>query len=175
MEFVGYTTEQMLDLVDTIFIHNENYVFNDGGRVKLAIRIPFNQIYALFVWNDFNTEDEHRNRQLIQSKKEETVRFFQETTGVIYDYLPRLIYHDVITILRVNDGAVVRYQNNPNTDIILNENGISLEYDATRGLWFVKIRNVVSFSLNNENSARRIYQLVLRDISNYLSFRWGRP
>ena len=160
--------------MDTIFIHNENYVFNDGGRIKLAIRMPFTQTYALFVWNDFNTEDEHRNRQIIQSKKEETVRFFQETTGVIYDYLPRLIYHDVMAILRANGGTVSAYQNNIDTDIIENENGVSLEHKLNENTWLVNIRNIVSFSLNNENSAKRIYQLVLRDISNYLSFRWGR-
>jgi len=175
MEFVGYTIEKMLDLVETIFVYESDCVFKDDEHIKLAVKLPVSQTYALFVWDDFNQEDEPLNRQIIQKKKEETIRFFQETTAVIYDYLPRLIYSDVMTILRMNNGTVGRYQNYPNTDIRLNENGISLEYDSIRDLWLVNIRNIVSFSLGNENSAKRVYRIITRDISNYIIFRWTRP
>ena len=33
----------------------------------------------------------------------------------------------------------------------------------------------IVFLLDNENSARRVYRLISKDILNYLSFRWGRP
>jgi len=55
------------------------------------------------------------------------------------------------------------------------ENGNSLEYDVRRHIWLVNVGRIVTFSLGNENSARQVYQLITRDILNYISFRWGRP
>ena len=80
-----------------------------------------------------------------------------------------------MTILRINNGTVRTYQNNPNTDIRLNENGISLEHDIRYNRWCVNVRRVVTFSFETENSARQVYNLISRDVLNYLSFRWGRP
>lgn len=143
----------------------------------LGIRLPSNNdvLFALFLWDEYNGENNEAMRIIIQSKAEETITFFQETTAVIYDHLPRLIYHEVMTILRMNNGTVRTYQNNLNTDVIVNENGISLEHDIRNNRWCVNVREVVTFSFDNENSARQVYGLISRDILNFLSFRWGRP
>ena len=106
---------------------------------------------------------------------EETIRFFQETTALINDHFPRFVYNDVMNIVRLNNGTIGRFQNNPNTDIRVRENGNSLEYDVRRHIWLVNVGRIVTFSLGNENSARQVYQLITRDIQNYISFRWGRP
>ncbi len=178
MEFVGYYHGEMVGVAHIIHTYNRNYVITDGGQTKLAIRLPLcnnAQHFALFLWNDFNIENTDTMNEMIQSKAEETITFFQETTAVIYDHLPRHIYHDVMTILRINNGTVRTYQNNPNTDIRLNENGISLEHDIRYNRWCVNVRRVVTFSFETENSARQVYNLISRDVLNYLSFRWGRP
>lgn len=178
MEFVGYSAGEMVGVAQIIHAYNGNYVISDGGQTKLAIRLPLCnnvQNFALFLWNDYDDENADAMDGIIQSKSEETIRFFQETTAVINDYLPRLIYNEVTTIVRNNNGTVARYQNNPNTDIRLHENGNSLEYDIRRRIWLVNVGRIVTFSLNNENSARQVYRLISRDILNYISFRWGRP
>ena len=178
MKFVGYSHGEMVGVAHIIHAYNGNYVITDGGQTKLAIRLRLCnnvQNFALFLWNDFNIENADAMNEIIQSKAEETITFFQETTAVINDYLPRLIYNEVTTIVRNNNGTVARYQNNPNTDIRLHENGNSLEYDIRRRIWLVNVGEIVTFSLSNENSARQIYRLISRDILNYISFRWGRP
>ena len=178
MEFVGYSSKEMLNVEETIYIYKENYVINDNGNLLLAIKMPkcnMVETYALFAWNEFaNSSDEERN-EAIGLKAEEAIRYFQETTAVIYGFLPRLICHDVMTILKLDCGSVGRCPNHTDTTILLNENGISLEHDFRRNIWLVNISNIVSFSLNNKNSAERIYQLVSKDISNYINFRGGRP
>lgn len=177
MEFVGYSVGEMVGVAHIIRAYNDNYVINDGGQTKLAIRLPSNNkaLFALFLWSEYNGENNEAIRNIIQSKAEETIRFFQETTAVINDYLPRLIYNDVLLILRQNNGNVGRYQNNQDTDVLFNEGAISLEHDYRKDRWCVNVRKVVTFSLDNENSARRVYSLISRDIQNYLLFRWGRP
>ena len=178
MEFVGYISNNMLDIADIIYHCNENCVINEDEHFKLAIKMPqcnMVEICALYVWNEFaNISNEDRDRA-IRSKAEETIRFFQETTAVINDYIPRLIYNDVMTILRQNNGTIGAYQHNQDTDTLLRDNDVSLECDSRRGVWFVNVRNIVTFSLDNENSAQRVYQLVSKDILNYICFRWYRP
>ncbi|MBR5699371.1 MAG: hypothetical protein IKX44_12280 [Prevotella sp.] len=178
MKFVGYTSGEMIGVAHIIHAYKDNYVITDGGQTKLAIKLPSCnnvQLFALFLWNDYNNENVDATNDIIISKAEETITFFQETTAVINDYLPRLIYHEVMTILRFNNGSVGRYQSNQNTDILLNENGNSLGYDIGRRMWLVNVGGIVTISLDNENSARQVYRLISRDISNYLSFRWGKP
>ena len=178
MEFVGYSVGEMVGVAHIIHAYNGNYVITDAGQTKLAIRLPLCnnvQRFALFLWNDYNNENADVMNEMIQAKADETISFFQETTAVINDYLPRLIYNDVMLILRQNNGNVERYQNNQDTDVILNEDGVSLEHDYRRDRWCVNVRRVVTFLLDNENSARRVYRLISKDILNYLSFRWGRP
>ena len=176
MEFVGYTVGELVGVANIIRAYDGNYVFDDGGRTKLAIRLPSNNntLFALFLCNEYNGDNE-AIRTIIQSKAEETVRFFQETTAVINDYIPRLIYGDVMNILNQNNGNIREFQNNMGTDIVQNENVICLEHDLRRGIWYVNIGKILSFVIGNENSARRIYQLISRDISNYIRFRWCRP
>ena len=175
MEFLGYTTIGMIGTAHIVYTNNGNYVINDGGHFKLAIRIPqCNKVekYALFLWDEFvDDNDEERNR-IIQLKAEETIRFFQETVGVINNHIPTLIYNEVSTILKHNEGKVADSQETLNTEIISYEGGISLEYDFGRNVWYVHLKGIMSIMLNNESSARRVCQLLLKDISNYIRFRW---
>ena len=179
MEFVGYTCKEMLDVVNSVYNVGENCVIKDSGHFKLAIKMPKCngvQIYALFVWNEFEEVCDEIRRITIQSKTEETIRFFQETTGIINDFIPRLLYHEVQTILRLNNGRIERYEENNSTKI-MKENRIitTMEYDSLKNIWCVKISNVVTFTFDNENSALRVYGLITKDLSNFISFRWGRP
>ena len=180
MEFVGYTSRQMLDIAEEVYIYNGNHVINDGGYYKLAIRMPqCNRVenYALFIWDEFdNCNDDERNR-IIQLKSEETIRFFQETIGIINNYIPTLLYHEVQTIVRLNNGTIERYIEDNNTDVLQHENviGISVERDNRRNVWRVKVKNIVTFTFDNETSARRVYQIIKKDLSNFALFRWGRP
>lgn len=179
MEFVGYISKEMLVGVEVVYHYNFNYVIKDDGHFNLAIKMPScNRVdnYALFLWDEFaNDTDEERNRT-IQSKKEETIRFFQETTGIINYYIPTLLYHEVQTIVRLNNGTVERYVENNNTDVLQYENviGISVERDYRRNVWFVKVKGVVTFTFDNETSAISVFQIIKKDLSNYVMFRWSR-
>ena len=180
MEFVGYTSRGMLDVAEEIYRYNENYVINDNGHFKLAIRMPqCNKVenYALFLWDEFaNGNDDERNR-IIQLKTEETIRFFQETVSIINNYIPTLLYHEVQTIVHLNNGTVERYIEDNNTDVLQHENvvDISVERDYRRNIWLVKLKGFVIFTFDNEASARRVYQIVKRDLFNFTIFRWGKP
>ena len=162
MEFVGYTSRGMLDVAEEIYRYNENYVINDNGHFKLAIRMPqCNKVenYALFLWDEFaNGNDDERNR-IIQLKTEET------------------LYHEVQTIVHLNNGTVERYIEDNNTDVLQNENvvDISVERDYRRNIWLVKLKGFAIFTFDNEASARRVYQIVKRDLFNFTIFRWGKP
>ena len=180
MEFVGYTSKEMLDVAEEVYIYKDNHVINDDEHFKLAIKMPqCNRVenYALFIWEEFdNCNDDERNR-IIQLKSEETIRFFQETIGIINNYIPTLLYHEVQTIVRLNNGTIERYIENNNTDVLQYENtiDISVECDYRRNKWLVKVKGVVTFTFDNETSARRVYQLIKKDLSNFTIFRWGRP
>lgn len=180
MKFLGYTSKNMLDISEEVYIYNTNHVINDDGNFKLAIKMPqCNMVenYALFLWDEFaNSTDDERNRT-IQLKEEETIRFFQETTSIINNYIPNLLYHEVQTIVRLNNGTVERYVEGNNTDLLQNENAIeiSVERDCIRNVWLVKVKGIVTFSFDNEISAKRVYQIIKKDLSNYAIFRWGRP
>ena len=86
MKFVGYSHGEMVGVAHIIHAYNGNYVITDGGQTKLAIRLPLCnnvQNFALFLWNDFNIENADAMNEIIQSKAEETITFFQETTAVM--------------------------------------------------------------------------------------------
>ena len=177
MEFVGYTVGELVGVANIIRAYDDNYVINDDGHTKLAIRLPSNNnaLFALYIWDEYEGENVEAMRIVVQRKAEETIRFFQETTALINDHIPRFVYNDVMNIVKLNNGTIGRFQNNPNTDIRERQNSNSLEYDVRRHIWLVNVGRIVTFSLGNENSARQVYQLITRDILNYISFRWGRP
>jgi len=177
MEFVGYTVGELVGVANIIHPYDGNYVIDDGGRTKLAIRLPSNNntLFALFLWDEYESENVEAMRIVVQTKAEETIRFFQETTAVINDYLPRPIYNDVQTILRQNNGTIGRYVENNNTDILIDEGIITIERDIRTNVYYVRIRGIVTISLPNENSATSVYRLIKKDLSNYAFFRWGRP
>jgi len=180
MEFVGYTSKEMLDTAETIYACNGNYVINDGEHFKLAIKMPqCNSVetYALYLWDEFANGSDKERDLAIQSKKEETIRFFQETTGLINNYIPTLLYHEVQTIVRLNNGTIERYIENNKTDVLQYENVIDIcvERDCRRNVWLVKVKGIVTFTFDNEMSARRVYQIIKKDLSNFVLFRWGRP
>ena len=172
MKFIGYISKVLLELTNTLFAYNDNYVFRDNdNHIKLAIKVTAingTENCALFLWDEFAVDDE-RNQQIIQEKSDETVRFFQESIGLLnHPY----IYYDVQTIVRAN-GTKENYQESLDTDIITNKDVISLEYDYRRDVWLVKIKGIVSYSFNNENSAKQVFRLITKDIINYIRFRWG--
>lgn len=39
MEFVGYTVGELVGVASIIYSYDGNYVINDGGHTKLAIRL----------------------------------------------------------------------------------------------------------------------------------------
>ncbi len=172
MEFVGYTNRTMIDLTDKIYSYKENYVFNDEKHIKLAIKLSNNH-YSLYTWDEYNEIDNGDVDSIIESKSKETIRLFQETIGLYNTILPTSIYQEVQNILRYS-GCSESYNDNCYTDLIKAECGVTLECDYAKNTWFVKIGNIVFYALKNENAAQRIFALITKDISNYISHRWKR-
>lgn len=178
MKFIGYTVGGMIDVAEEVYRCNSNYVIIDEGHYKLAIRMPKCngvETFALFLYDEFADGNDDERKSIIQSKAEETIRFFQETTGVINNYIPTLLYHDIQTIVRLNNGTVEHYMEDNNTEILESENVICISEgrDDARNNFFVKIKGVVTFTFDNENSARRVYRMIKKDFSNFSLFRWG--
>ena len=165
----------MLDLVEVLFVYEHNYVFRDcDEHIKLAIKVTtINGIEdcALFLWDEFVVDNE-KNQQIIQDKSEETIRFFQESVGLYNTNHPTYIYNNVQTIVRTN-GTKENYQENLDTVVIDTNNVISLEHDYRRKVGLVNIKEIVSYSFNNDKSAKRVFQLITQDVINYIRFRWG--
>ena len=172
MEFTGYTNKTMIDLTDKIYSYKENYVFNDDEHIKLAIKLPDNY-YSLYIWDEYSNLDTEDVDSIIESKSKETIRLFQETIGLYNTRFPTSIYKEVNTIIRINGIPEVLSGNNY-TETVKEECGVSLMHDFLNNSWLVRIGKIVNYPLNNEKSARKVFDLIVKDISNYICYKWKR-
>ena len=178
MLFIGYTTKGNIESLDIIDLYENNYVIKDNETVILAIDIKpskdSHRVYAMFKWDDFNGSNMVEMHRIIKMKVDETISFFSETIGLINNNFPTLIYQDVLNILKHNNGNI-SISELDSAKVLTKEYNIpiTIEHEISNSNWHVIVGNFVTYTVDNEYAAQRIYQLIVKDLANFIHFRWS--
>ena len=175
MRFITFISKVMLTTTEKedIIKKTEDYaLYRNNETIYLAIDLPHSDNCALYRWDNYNNVGKDNVRAIVMDKVKEVVTIYQNSIGLMTSICPNTIHKECEDILECNKSEL-EYQNNEYTEILLSPTLISLEQDFRQGVWFVQIGNK-RYSLSNENAARSLYQLIQKDIDNFLRMRWSK-
>lgn len=175
MLFLGYVNANLIPLAEDI-IYNGNgcVLFSEEGEYKLAIEVKTSSIYdvyALFLWEDYKHGiSSEECAKIINGLKMNVAKFYAETVGLVCTNLPNTIRKEAESIIKVYHSDEKYYENGCVT-AIAECPFIKLDCDFRRKIWFLFI-NGKPIALNNENAAKRLYDLFKEDLLKYIRNRW---
>ena len=175
MKFLGFVYGQLLDLAEICHCFEDNdacLIKDKDGAKKLAIKMPsLIGAYALYQW-DWNKVDKGEIGQIVKDKSKEACDFFRWTFGLLQTNSANPIYTEAQSIIN-KSASKDDYHNEQFFDTINDISLIHLEKNTDIDIWKVIVDDVLSFTLKNENAAKRLSALIKQDIRNYVRTRWG--
>lgn len=175
MKFLGFVNGQLLDLAEIYYCFGNNdacLIIDNDGVKKLAIKMPsLIGAYALYQW-DWDKVEKCDINKIVTDKVKETYTFFQETFGLLQTNSATPIYKEAQNLIE-KSASKDDYHNGQFFDSIEDLSIIHLEKNKNMNIWKVIVDDVLSFTIKNENAAKRLSALIKQDMKNYAKVRWG--
>ncbi len=175
MKFLEFVYGQLLDLAEIYYCFGNNdacLIIDNDGVKKLAIKMPsLIGAYALYQW-DWNKVDKGEIGQIVTDKSKEACDFFRSVFGLLQTNSANPIYTEAQSLIK-KSASKDDYHNEQFFDTIGDISLIHLEKNKNMNIWKVIVDDVLSFTLKNENAAKRLSALIKQDMKNYAKVRWG--
>lgn len=176
MKFIHYISHSIVDSYDKLLDSTDFVVYLDGGQYYFAAHVN-NNVYAVFLWDDYSQLNKNDISTTAKLKLSEAKQIYQETIQVVFDRFPKAIKNEVYALVHTHHSNVPynRWDSIEVVDKRINPYGyniVKLYSNSNNDNWWLFLCDQQLFSLNNEKSAKRIYQLILIDCLNLMRERW---
>ena len=176
MKFIHYISPSIVDSYDKLLESTDFVVYSDCGQYYFAAQVN-NDVYAVFLWDDYSQLNKNAIFSTAKLQLSEAKQIYQETIQVVFDRFPKTIRNEVYVLAHTHHSNVP-YDRCDSIEVIdkqINPHGyniVRLYSNAKNDNWWLFLCGRQIFSLNNEKSAKRIYQLILTDCLNLMQERW---
>lgn len=167
MRFIRIIPKNLLNFEIYVDYSENHYVFLDNDNLhKIAVKLS-DEIYALYEFSEYQKLDKEHKKKVIQECEQNSMLLFKESVGVFSSNANGILY-DLATIIKVNATSedCFFYKS-------VNDSVISLKYNTSNNIFGIFLFDKLIFKLSNEASANQAYQLLKKDIKNYLKYRFN--
>lgn len=179
MQFLRYIPNNLDDfseyeVIDDFSVNNNHcVVYRNEDHVHLALgnfKGNGNDVLALFVWEDYNTQNEmEQNREIVSIFALNFRNVYRSTAGIVKKNFPTSI---VDRVRYLNSMYGVELSQNRG-EVTASFYKITNVEQISNAVWSVILHDTPYMSLNNENAARDIANLIGSDINQFINMRWN--